>query len=285
MSQAPRGPRKSDTSIPCSAPSSAISEISSSVSIITPVPWETRRTGTPGSRPPRARLERRAGPRPRGSRSGSAGRPRSACSLTALASRAAGLAATDGYGSGTAGSGGTSLGTGRAGHWWDLDCRQRRSRDGRARSCVGSCTSGSCGWFTGSSTGSSTSSSTGGSRAGGDVFGAGSACSRVAGTRRARCGSDAWKEHSANRRAAPRRRRGRAPCRQLPCASSPEASHAPSFCVLPIRKRLSVDRAGAGGDFESARLLSTTTPPALPDSRRRRWRSRPPWSKPHRGSP
>ena len=46
VSHAPRGPRKSETSTPASAPSAAISRISSSVSIITPLPCETRRTGT-----------------------------------------------------------------------------------------------------------------------------------------------------------------------------------------------------------------------------------------------
>src|SRR5215471_11861849 len=45
-SQAPRGPRKRLTSTPCSAPSRAISAISASVSIITPLPCETRRRGT-----------------------------------------------------------------------------------------------------------------------------------------------------------------------------------------------------------------------------------------------
>jgi hypothetical protein len=46
VSHAPRGPRNRLTSTPASAPSSTSSRISSSVSIITPLPWEIRRTGT-----------------------------------------------------------------------------------------------------------------------------------------------------------------------------------------------------------------------------------------------
>jgi hypothetical protein len=45
-SQVPRGPRNSDTSTPRSPASWSISEISASVSIMTPLPWLTRCTGT-----------------------------------------------------------------------------------------------------------------------------------------------------------------------------------------------------------------------------------------------